>query len=45
VALRFARVRQYRPDKMAAEADSIDRLRGLLRCTERSCELIVCSNA
>ena len=31
VALRFARVRRYRPDKRAGEADSIDDLRGLLR--------------
>lgn len=30
VALRFARVRRYRPDKSAAEADTIDDLRGLL---------------
>ena len=31
VALRFARVRRYRPDKSAAEADTIDALRALLR--------------
>jgi DNA ligase 1 len=31
VALRFARVKRYRPDKDAAEADTIDDLRGLLR--------------
>jgi DNA ligase 1 len=31
VALRFARVRRYRPDKDAAEADTIDALRELLR--------------
>ena len=31
VALRFARVKRYRPDKMADEADTIDDLRGLLR--------------
>ena len=31
VALRFARVRRYRPDKDAAEADTIDDLRALLR--------------
>jgi DNA ligase-1 len=31
VALRFARVRRYRPDKRAGEADTIDDLRGLLR--------------
>jgi ATP-dependent DNA ligase I len=30
VALRFARVRRYRPDKDAAEADTIDDLRALL---------------
>jgi DNA ligase-1 len=30
VALRFARVKRYRPDKSAAEADSIDDLRELL---------------
>ena len=30
VALRFARVLRYRPDKPAAEADTIDDLRGLL---------------
>ena len=29
VALRFARVRRYRPDKSAVEADTIDTLRGL----------------
>jgi DNA ligase 1 len=31
VALRFARVKRYRPDKEAAEADTIDALRDLLR--------------
>ncbi|TSD99443.1 ATP-dependent DNA ligase [Skermania sp. ID1734] len=31
VALRFARVLRYRPDKTAAEADTIDALRALLR--------------
>ena len=31
LALRFARVKRYRPDKSAAEADTIDELRGLLR--------------
>jgi DNA ligase-1 len=31
VALRFARVKRYRPDKRAGEADTIDDLRGLLR--------------
>jgi DNA ligase-1 len=31
VALRFARVKRYRPDKRADEADTIDDLRGLLR--------------
>ncbi len=30
VALRFARVKSYRPDKSAAEADTIDALRALL---------------
>lgn len=30
VALRFARVKRYRPDKSAAEADTIDGLRALL---------------
>ena len=30
VALRFARVKRYRPDKSAAEADTIDDLRSLL---------------
>jgi DNA ligase-1 len=30
VALRFARVKRYRPDKAAAEADTIDELRALL---------------
>lgn len=30
VALRFARVRRYRGDKSAAEADTIDELRALL---------------
>ena len=30
VALRFARVRRYRPDKEATEADTIDDLRRLL---------------
>jgi DNA ligase-1 len=31
VALRFARVKRYRPDKSATEADTIDDLRALLR--------------
>jgi len=31
VALRFARVKRYRPDKHAAEADTIDDLRALLK--------------
>jgi DNA ligase-1 len=31
VALRFARVKRYRPDKSATEADTIDDLRGLLK--------------
>jgi DNA ligase-1 len=30
LALRFARVKRYRPDKDAAEADTIDDLRALL---------------
>ena len=30
VALRFARVLRYRPDKTAAEADTIDAVRALL---------------
>ena len=30
VALRFARVRRYRPDKSAAEADTIERVQGML---------------
>jgi DNA ligase-1 len=30
VALRFARVKRYRPDKSAEEADTIDDLRALL---------------
>jgi DNA ligase-1 len=33
VALRFARVKRYRPDKRAQEADTIDELRSLLRAT------------
>ena len=33
VALRFARVKRYRPDKNAADADTIDDLRALLRTT------------
>ena len=31
VALRFARVRGYRPDKSPADADTIDAVRALLR--------------
>ncbi len=31
VALRFARVRRYRPDKRPSEADTIERVQGLLR--------------
>ena len=31
VALRFARVRRYRHDKAAAEADTIERVQSLLR--------------
>jgi DNA ligase-1 len=34
VALRFARVKRYRPDKRAEEADTIDDLRALLRAAE-----------
>ncbi len=30
VALRFARVKRYRPDKTAAEADTLEALRALL---------------
>ena len=30
VALRFARVRRYRPDKTASEADTIERVQGML---------------
>jgi DNA ligase-1 len=30
VALRFARVRRYRPDKQASEADTIERVQGML---------------
>jgi DNA ligase-1 len=30
VALRFARVRRYRPDKSAMEADSIERVQSML---------------
>jgi DNA ligase-1 len=30
VALRFARVQRYRPDKTPAEADTIDTVRALL---------------
>ena len=30
VALRFARVRRYRPDKTAADADTIERVQGML---------------
>ena len=33
VALRFARVKRYRPDKRAGEADTIDDLRALLNRT------------
>jgi DNA ligase-1 len=29
VALRFARVKRYRPDKLAADADTIDSVRAL----------------
>jgi ATP-dependent DNA ligase I len=36
VALRFARVKRYRPDKDAVEADTIDDLRALLPVTSRA---------
>jgi DNA ligase 1 len=36
LALRFARVKRYRPDKSAAEADTIDDLRELLRSQSSS---------
>ncbi len=36
VALRFARVKRYRPDKRASEADTIDDLRSLLNTTRAS---------
>jgi ATP-dependent DNA ligase I len=36
VALRFARVKRYRPDKDASEADTIDDLRRLLPVTSRA---------
>jgi len=36
VALRFARVRRYRDDKAAVDADSIDRVRSLLAGGPRS---------
>jgi DNA ligase-1 len=36
LALRFARVKRYRPDKSAAEADTIDDLRELLLGTSRT---------
>ena len=35
VALRFARVKRYRPDKNATEADTIDDLRALLPASVR----------
>lgn len=35
VALRFARVRRYRPDKSAAEADTLDAVRALLPRSRR----------
>ena len=34
VALRFARVKRYRPDKDVGEADTIDDLRSLLRAPD-----------
>jgi DNA ligase-1 len=36
VALRFARVKRYRPDKRADEADTIDTLRALLTANQRA---------
>jgi DNA ligase-1 len=36
VALRFARVRRYRDDKSAADADTIDTVRALLARTKSS---------
>ena len=36
VALRFARVKRYRPDKPAEEADTIDELRALLPRRDRA---------
>jgi DNA ligase-1 len=35
VALRFARVKRYRPDKNAEEADTVDDLRALLPVASR----------
>jgi DNA ligase-1 len=35
VALRFARVKRFRPDKAAVEADSIDAVRSMLARAER----------
>jgi DNA ligase 1 len=35
VALRFARVRRYRPDKAPAEADTIDAIRALLPSSKK----------
>jgi DNA ligase-1 len=36
VALRFARVRRYRPDKSASEADTIDAVRALLPASDEA---------
>jgi len=36
VALRFARVKRYRPDKQPAQADTIDTLRALLPGGDRT---------
>ena len=36
VALRFARVKRYRPDKDATEADTIDELRALLPVSSKA---------
>ena len=36
LALRFARLKRYRPDKTAAQADTIDTVRGLFAAQTRS---------
>lgn len=40
VALRFARVKRYRPDKAAADADTIEQVTALAKIEERTCELM-----